>query len=423
MDKQTPLRDNYVSCTEPTNPYHGNYVLISMTKPYCLNLPYNINYLWQAQTPGWKNVGAQSPGSFSYQPASWADMSRNFIMPTHCVRTWSNGSYWWNPDFYSRPPHDTLSPLSRFSNYPEPQIASTMYMQAHLSCLGYQLYLPYRYSENDSNVPEGDSYHVGFTESSRPYWNHPPNEYKYLNPSFQTSPFYDVCGNAGFNLTSYAVEIHPTYLVRPALVPGIDCPYSSFQVLLKPIVPYVDLSGCWLNPPTNYNNYKTYQDWDGRFSLETKYGNQQLSVLPAIRLDVRPACTSFTVVVPVQLYTMQPVGPNFTFTLQDVSSGAPAYGPNMEVVATTLRGTFWDANGEQTTGENAVSVHFEILSPSKLFNLSHTFIDNDGNRNRPFYCTETNSIPVIQPMQQFTSTLLLSPKCGPGMWTNLPTAP
>ena len=421
MYQQAPLRDTYISCTEPVNPYHGNYVVVSLTKPYCLNLPLTVDNLWEIQTSSWHSIGSQSPGSLSFSAPSWADMSRNFIMPTYCVRTWSNTSYWWDPDYYYTPMKG-LNPLPRSSNYVEPQLGSIMYMQALLLCLGKKDTLPYRYSEYGVGVLNGDSYYYNASnDSTQPFWVQPPTEYSFLNENLPTS----LSRIAGFNLTCFAVEVTPTYLSKPKLS---SCPSTSmFRMTLKPIVPFADLSGCWLNPPMNYTNYMNHQDWDGRFTLETTNGTafslgspeEQLSVLPAITVELTASAHCVDVILPLQLYTLVPVDSTFTFSLQDVSNGTPAYRVNTEVVATRVRGYFWDNDGDPTTAGNASSIHFEVANPTKVHKASHTFFEKNGNHNRPFYCTETDSIPILN-SPQFASALMFVPQCGPGMWTNLP---
>lgn len=708
MDKQTPLRDNYVSCTEPVNPYHGNYVVVSLTKPYCLNLPSNVSSLWGIQSIGWDSIGLYSPGSLSAYPPQWKDLSRNFIMPTHCVRTWSNGSYWWNPSYYYDN-YYALQPTSRAVQYPEPQIGDLMYM--HAIMLGMAVYqmssdvsgLKYSYSQYNYTYPTGDSYNrEEGVEFSRPLYDIEPSSYlfinDYLTSSFQTS----LSKIAGMNLTSYVVSFH--HPQPSTCTVGPPCLTGFLDILIKPLVPYSDLSGCWLNPPANYISYMG-QDWDGLYVLESKYGTQyhsgssgeQLPVLPALKKSVSASTKCFDVVLPVQLYTLYPVNSSFTYSLHDVSNGAPSYnapfsftyagvvesyvyngyvfyefvgddttqsgsftvfedmtvpvllvgggghggdvdsndpagggggggsvgvgslsfakdeiynfsvgsgafssssisipstlsgpsvnetalgggeggnatsswagqsggsgggagngsvggaaaggsgllmyysnsggasgGPgesggggggasqvgasttsynggnggngytwingktyggggggggyfanggspgsggtggggdatntgnrgdaengtggggagatggysssaygggggggafviafpisgacNMEVVATRVRGTFWDDEGTPTSAGSASQVHFEILEPKQVFHLAHTFEESIGNANRPFYCTETNTLPIQSPASATTS-LLFSPKCGPGIWTNLP---
>ena len=425
MDKQTPLRDNYVSCTEPVNPYHGNYVVVSLTKPYCLNLPLNVSNLWGTQSSGWQNIGYYSPGSLSPYSPHWQDMSRNFIMPTHCVRTWSNGGYWWNPNYYLTN-YLPLRPLARSSNYAEPQVGGLMYMYAYLLGLGYRDNMPYSYSTLDYTSSTGDCYERMGNEYTHPNYLIQPAQYLFLNNDFVSSPESTLMQIAGLNLTSYVVSFqYQQPDTSPFAVLAPACFGNYLNIIIKPLVPYVDLSGCWLNPPANYMSYM-HQDWDGHYILESKYGTQyqtgqvgeQIPVLPAITLGVGKSSQCFDVVLPVQLYTLAPVGSGFTFTLQDVSNGSPA-SPSMEVVATRIRGYFWDENGVSTNALNATQVHFELVEPLSVFHMAHTFEENLGNTNRPFYCTETNSLPIVPPLSSSTS-LLFSPRCGPGMWTNLP---
>ena len=428
MDKQTPLRDNYISCTEPVNPYHGDYVVISLSKPFCLNLPVNQSDLWSIQQPNWVSIGTTSPGSLSVKPPSWSDMSRNFIMPTHSVRTWSNGSYWWNPNHYISAFHTNLTPLTRTAKYPEPQVGGTMYMQALLHSLGYMSGLPYSYSTYNPSYAfsNPDSYKtLSDIELTRPFWTLPPSEYQYINRFILDDNSQGMLRISGLNLTLFQVTTSPTM--------SIPCQSGNnnyLNITLKPLVPYSDLSGCFLNPPGNYEHYIIYQDWDGMYCLESSQGTpytsgnsgEQIPMLPAISTSVRHNATCFKVTLPVQLYTLAEVGSNFTFSLADVSNGAPSYPtsqvPNMAVVATRLKGIFWDADGEPTTAENAESVHFVIDEPHSPFSLSHTFQESLGNQNRPVFCTESNSIP-LGTYSSYMGSLLFAPKCGPGMWTDL----
>lgn len=410
MDTQASLRDNYVSCTEPVDPYHGNYVIISLSKPYCLHLPLKANHL--TLTAGWESIGLYSSGSLSVYPAHWDDPSRNFIMPTHCVRTWSNASYWGN--------RHSLTPVARAAHYPEPQIGGTMYMYAYLLGMAIGQTLPTSYSQLDYTYATGDSYRA-VSEQTRPCYAIQPSEYVFLNNDFVTYTNTPLVRIGGLNLTSYVVSFVYQKTIR------MDAPCSSYlQVIIKPLVPYVDLSGCWLNPPANYLSYR-YQDWDGYYELESKYGTaytngsagEQLPLLPAIAKSINTDTRCFEVVLPVQLFTLSSVDSAFTFTLQDISHGTPPSGPNMEVVATRVRGTFWDSSASPTNAMNATQVHFEILEPTSVFHLSHAFADNLGNVNRPFYCTESDSLPTDPPTSAITC-LLLSPRCGPGVWTNMP---
>lgn len=435
MDKQTPLRDNYISCTEPINPYHGNYVVISLTKPFCLNLPLDKDNLWTVQQPSWRSIGASSPGSQSVTAPSWSDPSRNFVMPTHCVRTWGNCSFWWNPRYYINAFHTNLTPLTRTTKYPEAQMGGQMYLEAVLAGLSADVNgsMPYNYSEYGTLYPfsNPDSYLTNGNEWTRPYWTLPPSEYQYLNRFLSDSPSSGIGRMAGFNMTLFQMVA--------SLQSASPCEYATNHYLtltLKPLIPYVDLSGCFLNPPGNYHDYTLYGDWDGKYSLEssgwsTPYTSglpgEQIAVLPAISTDVNSNSTCFRVTLPVQLYTLRPVDKDFTFSLTDISNGAPSYNiyntqntlsVNMVVVATKVKGIFWDVHGEPTTADNADSIHFEIEDKNSPVSLLHTFEENVGDKDRPVFCTQTGSLPIGR-YDQYTPSLLFTTKCGPGMWTDL----
>ena len=400
MDKQTPLRDNYITCTEPVNPYHGNYVVVSLTKPYCLNLPPDISTLWGVQAKRWKT-----------SDPSWSDASMHFIMPTHCVRTWSNSSYWWNPNHYFLTTSLSIVPLPRVQKYFEPQLGATMYMYAHLLGMGNMVNLPYRYSLYGSGYATGDPYFTGGSEYSRPFWTNPPQHELYLNDQISASPLTSMKHIAGLNMTLFMVDISKNTMLTTA------CTSRTILVItLRPLVPYVDLSGCWLQPPDNYNDYDTYiqPDWDGLYPLQAT----AVSMLSPIVLEVGETCQHFDVVLPVQLYTLAPVGSGFTFTLQDVSNGSPA-SPSMEVVATRIRGYFWDDNGEVTEALYATGIHFELQENTSVFQMSHSFQEKTGRKVRPLYCSEVPMIAMTS-TSDTTPSLLFSPRCGPGIWTNLP---
>lgn len=439
MDKQTPLRDNYISCTEPINPYHGNYVVVSLTKPFCLNLPLTKDDLWSVQQPYWKCIGATSPGSQSTSPPNWSDPSRNFVMPTHCVRTWSNCSSWWNPNHYISAFHTNLAPLPRTSKYPEAQIGGQMYLEAMLAGLSTDIrqgILPYRYSEYESSYTfsNPDSYRSYDEERTRPYWEIPPTEYQYLNRFISNNIQQGIGRAAGFNTTLFQM-VTSLHRVPPCVYPN----NHYLTITFKPLVPYSDLSGCFLNPPANYNDYIISADWDGQYSLESSGWNtphtsgapgEQIAVLPAITTDIHSNTTCFRVTLPIQLYTLRQVDRYFTFSLKDISNGAPNYlynqprddpiyaAPNMEVVATRIKGTFWDVHGEPTTVDNADSIHFEIDDKNSPVALLHTFEESMGNENRPVFCTQSSSLPLGE-YENYTPSLLFTAKCGPGMWTDL----
>lgn len=453
--KQAPLRDSYVSCTEPVNPYHGNYVSVNLTRPWALNIPPTFVNMWELQNAYWNVSGILSVGTDFTNVPQWSDLSRNFIMPTHCVRYWSNGSSWWNPTYYDS---SDLLPVARAARYPEAQIGDQMYLRATL--LGQAYFESFdlaaqhsEYAYNDGTI-NGDFYKLvpgGLTMTNPLYGANSipfPPEYYYLNYNMNA---FDSSGTGlarigGFNLTCFVVEAVISNL--PVNCRSYD--NASLSVTIKPLVPYADLSGCWLLPPTNYDTgYPEQEDWDGLYIIETLNGTNpntnwgyyrtKTSILPAITANFSPQARCFYVTLPVQLYTARNSSfYDFTFTLSDFSNGAPLgpviiydptpsfYGTNMVTVATKLRGVFLDANGDPTIASMADSIQFEIVDPRKVFNLSHTFEDkNGGLHNRPIFCTETGSIPVKKPGVNFSysTSLLFSPRCGPGMWTNLPSPP
>lgn len=455
--KQTPLRDSYVSCTEPVNPYHGNYVSINLTKPWALNIPPTSDNLWDMQNAYWDVTGVLSLGTDFTNVPQWSDPSRNFLMPTHCVRYWSNGSYWWNPQYYEET--GVLEPVARAARYPEAQIGDLMYLRATLLGQAYfessELAAQHSVYDYNDGVVNADFYKK---QSGGLSWTNPlygsgipfPPEYYYLNYNMNVM---DSSGSGlsrigGFNLTCFVVDA----VLSNAPVNCRSFDNASLSITIKPLVPYSDLSGCWLLPPTNYTTgYPNEEDWDGLYIIETMNGTDpnvstnwgfyanKIPILPAITANFSAQAKCFYVTLPVQLYTARGSSfQDFTFSLVDVSGGAPIgpvivydpypsyYGTNMVTVATKLKGVFLDVNGEPTTVGNADSIQFEIVDPKKVFHLNHTFEDAKGGlSNRPIFCTETGSIPIKKPGVSFhySTSLLFSPRCGPGIWTNLPAPP
>lgn len=453
--KQIPLRDTYIPCTEPIHPYHGNYVSISLTKPWILNLPMEINNLWQLQKPYWHvNTTLTEDSSFVTVP-QWSDICRNFIMPTYCVRTWGNTGYWWNPTHY-----DNLytfpgySPVTRTARYPEAQIGDLMYMHALLMSLPSTVYrangndvrLQYSQYDYNSGTVYGDFYNNNGREYSIPSYTTIPSEYRSVN-EIVNHTLHNTYTNglgriAGLNLTLFVVEAQIHLPTDPTLCP----PNANYlSITLKPLVPYCDISGCYLYRPDNYDtNYMNQEDWDGTSLIETNNGADPNipetwaetgiveSVLPPITAEFPSTQKCFYVFLPLQLYTATPCAPDFpfTFSLRDFERGS-VHGPmsyvtrvglNMVTVAVRLRGTFLNIEGEPCTAGEAESLQFEITHPENIFTLSHTYQTNRGGSNRPILCTETCSIPILKPgvALPVSTSLLFSPRCGPGMWTNLP---
>jgi len=246
---------------------------------------------------------------------------------------------------------------------------------------------------------------------------------------------------------------------------------------IRPLVPYSDFWSGYLFPPQDWNtNYPQawggYQDWNGLYDLESVGGNnvvsaspysagQRISVLPQITANISSKAKCFYVTLPLQLFTLADVnysGPSvnaevptarfdisanstFTYTLNDVNAGAPIYYDlsgsdasgnygniaNTSVVAVQLKGVFLDAAGDPSSAADADSIQFSIFSPTspQLFTLAHTYEAITGGNNRPIYCTETSSLPIStapSPLEvNYQTSLLFSPKCGPGIWSNLPS--
>jgi hypothetical protein len=169
------------------------------------------------------------------------------------------------------------------------------------------------------------------------------------------------------------------------------------------------------------------RDWDGQDATDW-YLNGSIPPLSAIEYQVNAKQVCFYVVLPVQLYTLKPVGDGFNFTTDDVQT--PYEEPNMEVVAVKLKGSFVDEAGlTGVMAQDACGVTFQIISPVRSpFNLTHTYQENIAIKNRPIYCMDVGDgesgivqpfIPVVPPGLPFNSSLLFTPKCGVGIWTNL----
>ena len=456
--RQLPLRDTYIPCSEPINPYHGNYVSVNLSKPWILNLPVQADNLWDTQEHYWYVHSLLTNNSSFTSVPQWSDICRNFIMPTYCVRTWGNGSYWWNPNHYYDFSTRQLTPLSRSAKYPEAQIGDQMFLRATLLSLpsfyytdnGGNILLQYSEYPYDGGNMYGDFYNNGEREYTIPSYGTDtpiPHEYKTVNNIMNSNlytPFAQGMGRiGGFNLTLFVVEAR----VNTQTTPSLCVPASAFMtVSFKPLVPYSDLSGCWLRPPTNYSSYTNKEDWDGTYLPETSAGANPNnpatwaesgvveSVLPTIEANFPSSQKCFHVVLPVQLYTAIPCSSAypFTFSLGDFQNGSVVgplsyitqIGLNMVTVAVKLRGVFLDIEGEPCTAGQAESIQFEVVDPEEVVSLSHTYQNTMGVLNRPIMCTETGSLPILKSNVTLpvTTSLLFAPKCGPGMWTNLPEA-
>lgn len=499
--KQIPLRDTYISATEPVNPYHGNYVVINLTSPYTLLLEPTYENLWQQQASIWSvSTLANTVAGTTYNlPApQWSDASRSFIVNTHTPRIWSNGSYWDSPSAY---PGVTVKNVGRSARYPEAQLGDSMFLRAILNGMGN---LPTgatvgpRYATTAYGNNPGYTWSAGTTSPfGDPHWYAPggstggyafptfggtgqagfigtlaPEDValnNYINYSGSGEPVFGINHVGGFNQTLFVVDAFVN-----SVTPFKKCILNSQAFLtinIRPLVPYSDLFSGYLYPPSNWNAYPKinggYPDWDGQYDIESIGGNgvslpytsgQNISVLPQITANISPRAKCFYVTLPVQLFTLAQVnygagaiagisgartdisGGNysFTFTLNDVNGGVPGYynvggqSPqlnlaNMEVVAVNLKGVFKDVQDDPCSAVDADSIQFSIFSPTtpSLFSLSHTYEESTGGKNRPIYCTETGSIPIRKegsPLDlPYQTSLLFSPKCGPGIWSNLPS--
>jgi hypothetical protein len=163
--------------------------------------------------------------------------------------------------------------------------------------------------------------------------------------------------------------------------------------------------------------------------------------LPTIEYKVNARQKCFYVVLPVQLFTLQSVGQNFTFTQNDLLNppqGTPynQQDPNMEVLAVKLKGTFVDETGTQNVpAALAAGIQFKIVSPAKNspVSLTLTYQENKARSNRPIYCFEGIDggyaedaldayIPIFDPDcavdLPFNPSLLFTPRCSPGIYSN-----
>lgn len=400
LSKNIPLRDTYISATEPVYPFLSNFAIINFRSPYCLNKDSIISKY---------NTLA------NYTPTSWADGS-GYVVNTHCVRTWSNCSVWPDPsgaygvDISS----SVIRPYGRTRRTREAQLGDSMYKRAILNGMG-----------------DGSGW--GFYPTGTSMKAHTP--YSPLN--------FDVSGNtnanggsytrfvSGFNMSLYVVDAVSMKNVNLACVGS-----SNQEVLEVSFYPLLNFEGdnkaiygCDWNPfdTTSGYNWKFGQD---AITNSTSYP------LPAVTISVMNKQRCFHMWLPVLIYPIRAVNRYNNFTFDDTSGAYIKRATDnalvtFETVLCKFKGTFLDHNGDPVSAANAESIQFEIVNPPNLFNLSHTYEAKVSlgaaryaaySTNRPIFCTETGSIPIrayTDTTNPYYTSLLISPRCGAGTYTNV----
>lgn len=448
--RQAPLRDTYISATEPVAPFDGNYVIINLDNcnldghTLNLNLHADVESANDANGKYWNIVP---------ETEHWRG---TYYQNTHCIRTWSNTSY-----FYTNKPTDPSGNCDvavhsrRYKAHkyktPEAQLGDAMFMHAVLNGMG-SLSL-----DADNQVPwplplTPPNPASNLTELVR------SNYYPYLNSQIDASgntPGLAFIG--GLNLSLFNIVARKTSstvvsAVAPAVEPTIPyCIFSKSAVIQRQlearrslnyaltITIWPLISGAQSRNPLPAAAYK---DWDGKadtypFFIQDPSLNS-VKPLPAIKAYVNGRQKCFYVWLPVQLYTLNHVGgtnPALTFSKYDITQDASDNFVNMESIALKLKGTFKDETGANTViARDAKGIVFEIVSPNPSnFTLTHTYQENTASSNRPIYCFEkfdqyepSAQEPYIPIFDSDVSedvpcnpSLLFTPTCGPGIWSNL----
>lgn len=470
--QNTPLRDTYISATEPVWPFHSNFVLINLltcaeTTPAPNNIPGDVLNLQGKSTLGAANTyrGIQIWKSPSFgQEWNW-NSKQTFYQNTHGVRTWSNTGFWYNPPHYCTD-NATFVPHSRSRKCPEAQYGDALFLHALLNGMGY---LEYQGSTDyDTIVP------AQLTSTTSGSVNNLRNQYKKFNDladpaSINPFALHGLPNVAGLNLTLFNIRAVKTAAPgaaapAPAATAGVgscDIPPCIPQCIVSsagraarfatrfgtPTQPALIITIWPLISGTSANTPQI-NDWDG--VTEGEFANfvfanpdtAGIQPLPTIQYRVHPRQKCFYVTLPVQLYTLTSVGPtapNITFTKQDIlyNTEPTAAKPTIEVLAVKLKGTFTDITGlHNVTAAFAAGIKFEIVSPSRTqrcpVQLTLSYQENTAKTNRPIYCFEGVEggypdeaiVPIIPVFDStctsvpFNPSLLFTPKCAPGIWTN-----
>jgi hypothetical protein len=398
LSKNIPLRDTYISATEPVYPYLSNFALINFSAPYCLNKDSAI---------------AKYNTLANYTPTSWGDGS-GYVVNTHCVRTWSNCSVWPDPSgaYAVDISSSVIRPYGRTRRTREAQLGDSMYKRAILNGMG-----------------DGSGW--GAVPTAANLKAHTP--YSPLN--------YDVSSNlnanggsyaryvAGFNMSLYVVDAVSMKNVNLACVGSSN--QEVLEVSFYPLLNFQhtnQIYGCDWNPFDTTSGYS----W--------KFGSSELHAesypLPAVTISVMNKQRCFHMWLPVLIYPIRAVNRYNNFTYDDTSGAFVKRSANnllatFETVLCKFKGTFLDSNGDPVSAANAESIQFEIVNPPNLFNLSHTYEAKVSlgaaryaaySSNRPIFCTETGSIPIrayTDTTNPYYTSLLISPRCGAGMYTNV----
>jgi len=390
--KQTPLRETYISVTEPIYPFYSNFVMMNFSD--CLFLytdisNYNVNYS-------------------SYIPTPWL-MNTNYMLNTQCVRNWANLNLW---DASS----NLLRPYSRSKRTPQAPLSDYMYLRALLYGLG------------TTSIPDAVT---GVTQYLPPtgvqlgqYNNYLPLA-PILQNNTQSTPMTQV---SGFNLTLYAIEavVIPSNYSYPCLDSEVGAIITIYPLFMQS---YVDGSNNLFNcgwdwsPIPDLENYKV---------TATDTSGSGTPPLPAIVLEIPSQQSCFNVWLPVQLYNLLPVdgSNNFSASVGNTNS------PTMETVLCQLKGTFFSSENNIVPCTEASFIQFEIISPLQVFQVLATYelrypyssylqpYDSNwhiNGSNRPIFLLENNLIPTMNSgdVSPYHTSLLISPRCGVGYWSNI----
>jgi hypothetical protein len=405
LSKNISLRDTYISATEPVYPYLSNFAVINFKSPFCVNKELTINKY---------NTLA------NYTPNAWYDGS-GYVVNTHCVRTWSNCSVWPDPSgaYAVDISSSVIRPYGRTRRTREAQLGDSMYKRAILNGMGDGSgYGAYPILSNLST-------HTPYSPLA---WDISSNTNTGVGSSF-------VRYVAGFNMSLYVVDAVSMKNVNLACVGS-----SNQEVMEVSFYPLLN----WQDPTNTTAPYTYGHDWnpfDTTSGYFWDFGTNAAGKtypLPAVTISVMNKQRCFHMWLPVLIYPVRGVSSSMDFTVKDATTNVQAKAANtgstfvsFETILCKFKGSFLDQNGDPVSAANAESIQFEIVNPPNLFNLSHTYeakLSLGGARyaaystNRPIFCTETGSIPIrayTDTTNPYYTSLLISPRCGAGMWTNV----
>lgn len=482
-----PLRDTYIPATEPVPPFKSNTVIISVENVVCDPEYISGGLLWETgSSPAYTNLWTPNQQNAWTQETvdggnGWDTEGALFYVNTHGVRTFSNGKLF--PDLCTK----SLVPYSRSSNFPEAQIGDKLFIHALLNGMGQTNIFdtePVIQFTNDT-ICGGNLIQTINTSLTDPATTGLTSIYGFNLSAFRVQAFFSryvgtppqpppdfPCPSFPYPWCTMGYPPTPT----PPTPPTPPCPTLPWiTIQIFPLISgsygqnFEGSVNCAQARP-----YVSFPDWDGSAVGDTSplyYVGDDGTIfipLPSItrKLPLKQKTSRrkkfcFYVWLPVQLYNLLPISGGlsalntFLFTSNDlVTYSAPerdVYAPNTAVLGVKLRGTLLDSQDVPWTPEsgeeNPSAISFEIVDTasagntkaSDLFYLKHTYQDTYTGQNRPFYCTESNSIPIFTKIingvncstvicdpfatAPFSTSLLFAPKCGPGIWSNLKNYP